>query len=47
MYIYNLYVYIYSLLQATLGTLKITDSSLVKDASKIILISLRLTKGKL
>lgn len=34
-----------SLLQATLGTLKITDSSLAQDASKIILISSRLTKG--
>jgi len=36
-----------SLLQATLGTLKITDSSLIQDANKIILISTRLTKGKL
>lgn len=35
----------YSLLQATLGTLRITDSSLAQDASKIILISTRLTKG--
>ncbi|XP_022174599.1 probable ATP-dependent DNA helicase HFM1 isoform X2 [Myzus persicae] len=33
------------LLQATLGTLKITDSSLAQDASKIILISTRLTKA--
>lgn len=35
----------YSLLQATLGTLRITDSLLAQDASKIILISTRLTKG--
>lgn len=40
----NLYV-LNSLLQATLGTLKITDSSLAQDANKIILISTRLTKG--
>ncbi|CAH1708540.1 unnamed protein product [Aphis gossypii] len=33
------------LLQATLGTLKITDSSLAQDANKIILISTRLTKA--
>jgi hypothetical protein len=34
-----------SLLQATFGVLKITDSSLSQDANIIILISIRLTKG--
>ncbi|XP_026813097.1 probable ATP-dependent DNA helicase HFM1 [Rhopalosiphum maidis] len=33
------------LLQAILGTLKITDSSLAQDANKIIIISTRLTKA--
>lgn len=35
----------FSLLQATLGTLQIMDSSLTQDANKIILISTQLTKG--
>lgn len=34
-----------SLIQATLGTLQIMDNSLTQDASKIILIAIRLAKG--
>lgn len=42
-----MYKILFSLLQATLGTLKIKDGSLIQDANKIILISIQLTKGML